>query len=70
MVASHTPPIGDLAYNPGLCPDWELNQQPFGSQASTKSTEPYKPGPNAIFLKPCYEVNDIKPIRTMAVNKL
>ena len=20
------PPTGDLAHNPGMCPDWELNQ--------------------------------------------
>ena len=25
VVASHTPPTGDLAHNLGLCPDWELN---------------------------------------------
>ena len=31
-VASHTPPTGDLACNPGMCPDWESNQRPFGSQ--------------------------------------
>ena len=30
VVASHTQP-GDLACNPGMCPDWELNPQPFGS---------------------------------------
>ena len=24
VVASHTPPAGDLACNPGVCPDWEL----------------------------------------------
>ena len=24
-VASHAPPIGDLAPNPGMCPDWESN---------------------------------------------
>ena len=35
VVASHAPLTGDLAYNPGMCPDWELNQQPFGSQAGT-----------------------------------
>ena len=33
MVASCAPPTGDLACNPGMCPDWELNQRPFGSQA-------------------------------------
>ena len=26
LVASHMPPAGDLATNPGMCPDWELNQ--------------------------------------------
>ena len=31
-VVSHMPPTGDLAYNPGMCPDWELNLRPFGSQ--------------------------------------
>ena len=39
-VASCTPPAGDLVYNPGMCPRWELNQQRFGSQAGTQSTEP------------------------------
>ena len=29
---------------PGMCLDWELNQQPFGSQAGTQSTEPHQPG--------------------------
>ena len=26
MFASHTPPTGDLARKPGVCPDWELNE--------------------------------------------
>ena len=34
----------DLGCNPGMCPDWESNQQPFGSQSSTQSTEPHRPG--------------------------
>ena len=25
LVASHTPPTGDLASNPDMCPEWELN---------------------------------------------
>ena len=25
VVASHTPPTGGLACNPGMCPDWEWN---------------------------------------------
>ena len=38
---SHTPNWG-----PGLqaIPDWELNQQPFGLQPGTQSTEPHQPG--------------------------
>ena len=32
VVASHVDPTGDLAHNPGTCPDGELNQRPFDSQ--------------------------------------
>ena len=39
-----THPMGGLARNPGMCPDWELNQRPFDSQADTQSTEPNQPG--------------------------
>ena len=48
MVASCTPPAGDLACNPGMCPDWELNLRPFGSQARTQFTELHQPGPMEI----------------------
>ena len=44
VVASMHPTTGDLAHNRGMCPDWESNQWPFGSQASTQSTEPHQPG--------------------------
>ena len=30
VVTSHVFPTGDLAYNPGMCPDGESNQQTFG----------------------------------------
>ena len=40
MVASLTPPTGDLARNPGMCPGWRL----FGLQAGAQSTEPHQPG--------------------------
>ena len=36
-------PNGDLNSNPGMCPDQESNQQPFGSQAGAQSTEPHRP---------------------------
>ena len=49
VVASHAPPTGDQAWNPGMCPDWETNQPPFGLQASTQSTEPHQPGPNDLW---------------------
>ena len=29
LVVSHTAPAGDLAHNPGMCPDWESNQRCF-----------------------------------------
>ena len=31
-VASHMLSTGDLAHNPGMCPDQELNQWPFTLQ--------------------------------------
>ena len=30
LVASRTPPTRDLGSNAGMCPDQELNWQPFG----------------------------------------
>ena len=41
VIASCAPPTGDLAHNPGICPDWESNWRPFGLQAGTQSTEPH-----------------------------
>ena len=49
VVASRGPLTGDLARNPGMCPDWELNLPPFGSQAGAQSTEPHQPGPMTLF---------------------
>ena len=44
VVASQPPSSGNLACNTGMCLDSELNLQPFGSQASTQSTELHQPG--------------------------
>ena len=44
VIASHTASTGDLACNPGMCPDQELNQRLFDSQAGIQSTEPQQPG--------------------------
>ena len=43
VVTSHARLTGDLASHPGMCPDWELNWWPFGSQASAQSTELHQP---------------------------
>ena len=43
VIASRAPPTGDLASNTGMCCDWELNQRPFGLQASAQSTELHQP---------------------------
>ena len=32
VVASHLASTGDLAYNPGMCPDQQSNWRPFGLQ--------------------------------------
>ena len=50
VVASRAPQSGDLAHNSGMCPDWESNQQPFGSQACAQSTEPHQPGLNWVLI--------------------
>ena len=44
-------PTGDLACNSDTCPDWELNQWPFGLQASAQPTELHQPGHFYSFLK-------------------
>ena len=38
------PSTGDLAVNPGMCPDQESNQWPFDLQASAQSPEPHQQG--------------------------
>ena len=53
VVASPVPTTRDLARNPGMCPDWELNQRPFGLQAGTQSAEPHQPGPAVASCKKC-----------------
>ena len=51
VVDPHIPPIGDLAHNPGMCPAWESNWWPCGSQAGAQSTESYQPGLRQSFSK-------------------
>ena len=42
VVASRAPPTGDLAWTPGMYPDWESNCQPFGLWGDSQSTKPYQ----------------------------
>ena len=51
VVVSYASPTGDLACNSGMCPDWELNQQPFGLQVRTQCTGLHQPGHIYDFLK-------------------
>ena len=57
VVVSHTPPTGDPARNPGMCPDQEPNWWPPGFQASSQSTEPHQPRLSFILL---YTVRSLK----------
>ena len=43
-------PTGELAHNPGMGPDWELNQQPFALPDNAQPTEPQQSGPSLGFL--------------------
>ena len=47
----HTPQTGDLAYNPGMCPNGESNLWTFGLQAGTQSIELHQPGPNILHFR-------------------
>ena len=40
---------GDLAHNPGMCPDWESNQRLFVLQSCAQSTEPHQLGHHCFF---------------------
>ena len=44
LVASDMPLTGDLAHNPGMCPNLESNQWPFSSKTGAQPTEPFQPG--------------------------
>ena len=37
------PLLGNLAHNPGMCPDQESNLQRFGSQTNAQSIEQHQP---------------------------
>ena len=43
------PPAGDLACNPGMCPDQELNRRPLGLWDDAQPTEPHQSGQKSFF---------------------
>ena len=51
VVASCVSSTGDLACNPGMCPDWVSNRRPFGSQPKVNplSYSIQQPGQNIYF---------------------
>ena len=52
VVASHTPPTGNLARNPSMCSYWKSKLWPFGSQAGIQSTDSQQRGPVLKFFSP------------------
>ena len=53
LLVHPLPGVGELACNPGMCPDQEVNQQCFGSQAHAQSTKPHQPGLRFTFFSMC-----------------
>ena len=51
VVSSHVPPSGNLASDPSMCPNWELNWRLFSSQAGTQPTDSHQLGHAIFFLK-------------------
>ena len=49
-VASHMSPTWDPTCNSGMCPDWDSNQRPLGSQSGIQSTESHQPGCSDVFV--------------------
>ena len=49
VIASHVPRTGDLALNPGMCPDWESNWRPFDLQPSLNPLSYTSQGENIFF---------------------
>ena len=50
MVTSGVVPTGDVAHNPGMCPDWESNQRPFGLQPTLNPLSYTSQGLTFIFM--------------------
>ena len=53
VVVSRAPSTGDLAHNPGMCPDWGIEPETPCFTGHAQSTEPHQPGLNLCFFFPC-----------------
>ena len=53
--------------NPGMCPDWESNQRPFGLQVGAQSTEPHQPGLMWVSVF-CFEVATVSSVGQQSGN--
>ena len=53
-------PTGDGTHKLGMCPDQELNRQPFGLQGNTQPAEPRWPG-LFVVLSSCFSIQVFKP---------
>ena len=64
-VASCAPLTGDLALNPGVCPDWELNWQLSASKSRAQSTEPPARAPWSDFNSKRY-IGETRPLKLLS----
>ena len=65
VVASYMPPTGDLAHNPGMCPELGIEPETLGLQTGAQSTEPHQPE-MFLFFSSHYIVHDAaRSVRTL-----
>ena len=64
-VASHMPPTGGLACNPGMCPHWELNQQTLSLWEDFQPTEPHQSQPHRVFLNLKVQISSTKFVKRL-----
>ena len=55
VAASHMAPTRDPACNPGVCPDWESNQRPLGSQPALNALSYTSQAKIILFKKSLYK---------------
>ena len=56
--------IRDQTHNPGMCPHWESNQQPFTLRDDAQPTEPHQSGPLYLIFKVFINLICVNKIKT------